>query len=219
MTDRTCAIDGCDNPTLTPRHSTCGPEHAWLRRCESARRYYYKQAPRRAQYPERTCDHCGASFRMRRKDARFCSDLCRDRQRAKRRVGHKRVCYKCGVAVETANGPGRTVCDGCRAENRRDPERLARKERARTLRKYGLTQEQFDAMLEQQAHRCAICLDPEPDTAGKAWHIDHCHSTGVVRGLLCSRCNLALGYMRDSPALLRMAAHYLTQTQREARRV
>lgn len=55
--------------------------------------------------------------------------------------------------------------------------------------RYGLTQEQFDKLLATQEGRCAICGDPFNRTP----HVDHCHTTGRVRGLLCAPCNTGLG--------------------------
>jgi hypothetical protein len=78
------------------------------------------------------------------------------------------------------------------------------------LRRYGITQEQFDAMLERQGNRCAICRTDTPcPTSGKAWHIDHCHETGRVRGLLCNSCNRGIGQLGDDPDRLESAARYL----------
>lgn len=80
------------------------------------------------------------------------------------------------------------------------------------LRKqYGITVEQYDAMLAAQGGGCAICGDP-PDGVGRAGvrlHVDHCHATNRVRGLLCNSCNNGLGRFRDRPELLRAAAAYL----------
>ena len=73
--------------------------------------------------------------------------------------------------------------------------------------KWGLTVEQFDAMVESQGGMCGVCLTDNPGV--RSWHVDHCHRTGAIRGLLCSRCNTALGSMQDSPAILRRAAEYL----------
>lgn len=71
---------------------------------------------------------------------------------------------------------------------------LAAFHKRKRLRKYGLTQEQYDALFEKQYGVCAICKQP----AGKPWFtlaIDHDHETGEVRGLLCVTCNTRLGFL------------------------
>lgn len=73
-------------------------------------------------------------------------------------------------------------------------------------RKYGVTPATYKAMLRKQHRRCAIC----EGTAGKRrWHVDHTHSTGKVRGLLCGKCNIMLGMARDNPSVLIKGAAYL----------
>lgn len=62
-------------------------------------------------------------------------------------------------------------------------------------------------MLDQQAGLCAICTDPM--VPGKKTHVDHCHKTGRIRGLLCHHCNVAIGLMRESTCLLYAAADYI----------
>jgi hypothetical protein len=76
------------------------------------------------------------------------------------------------------------------------------------FRRYGLTQEQYGALLLRQDGCCAICKSPEPKGRGR-WHVDHDHKTGAVRALLCTGCNLGVGHFRDDPKLLRAAADYL----------
>ncbi len=82
-----------------------------------------------------------------------------------------------------------------------------------TLKKYGLTLQDYLARLRQQRNRCAICGQHErarrPSGKRKRLAVDHCHVTGVVRGLLCTHCNHTLGRMGDDPRLLRRAADYL----------
>jgi hypothetical protein len=73
------------------------------------------------------------------------------------------------------------------------------------LRKYGLTLDQYHAMLKAAAGRCPLCELPFRETPC----IDHDHTTGRVRGLLCRTCNRALGLFNDDPARLRAAADYL----------
>ena len=72
---------------------------------------------------------------------------------------------------------------------------------------YGITLAARNDMEMAQGHRCAICRKP---SAGKRpLGIDHCHTTGRVRALLCTHCNRGLGGFYDSPGLLRDAADYL----------
>lgn len=69
-------------------------------------------------------------------------------------------------------------------------------------RDYGLSVEAFDAMLIAQDGRCATCSVPFGPTRATFEHVDHCHATGRVRGLLCPACNKALGLARDNPTVL-----------------
>jgi len=78
-------------------------------------------------------------------------------------------------------------------------------------RRYGLTKEDMVKMLEDQGGTCALCS--ERLYLKRETHVDHCHETGVVRGLLCMRHNTALGIFGDSPANLRNAAEYLSRTK------
>jgi Recombination endonuclease VII len=73
-------------------------------------------------------------------------------------------------------------------------------------RRYGLTEEDVAAMLQGQAGRCLVCLHLQPLP-----HVDHDHATGEIRGLLCFRCNGALGQFRDDPTVMRRAADYLEE--------
>lgn len=87
------------------------------------------------------------------------------------------------------------------------------------LKRYGLTQADYEDLLELQGWVCAICEEFEDkvreDGTEQNLSVDHCHrleaETGRiwVRGLLCHRCNTALGLFKDSPELLRKAIEYL----------
>lgn len=74
-------------------------------------------------------------------------------------------------------------------------------------RLYGITPEDYAARFAAQDSRCAVCRTDTP--GGKGWHLDHDHATGAVRGILCHRCNLALGNFKDDPDRLRAALAYL----------
>jgi hypothetical protein len=97
-----------------------------------------------------------------------------------------------------------------RAENRE----RARKNSARTdadkLRnRYGLTVADFQSMLEAQGHVCAICTMKRLSSKTKRLFVDHCHTTGKVRGLLCTRCNSGLGMFAEDGLLMKRAIAYL----------
>jgi len=85
--------------------------------------------------------------------------------------------------------------------------------RASRLKKYGLTAEQYTVLNTDQNGACAICGLPETARCNNGnigpLSIDHCHSTGKVRGLLCSSCNTGLGRFKDDLDLLASAASYL----------
>ncbi|TLS45516.1 recombination endonuclease VII [Streptomyces montanus] len=115
--------------------------------------------------------------------------------------GHKR-CRSCGEVKphsewhrksSAADGlAGR--CKACRAA-------VAPAQHLR--RKYGLTVAERDEMIASQMGLCAICLE------APAVHVDHCHETGRVRGVLCFNCNSGLGLLRDDPEAAYRAADYL----------
>lgn len=79
--------------------------------------------------------------------------------------------------------------------------------RLRLERRYGVTRAEFDARVEAQGSRCAIC--GTSDHGSKEWHLDHNHSTGAPRGLLCFQCNVGLGRFGDSVERLQSAVEYL----------
>lgn len=85
------------------------------------------------------------------------------------------------------------------------------KERDQYLRwYYGITLEEYEKMLVYQDGVCAICGGPP--CGSQRLFVDHDHETGVVRGLLCGRCNSMLGLADDSPHRLAEAMAYLTKT-------
>lgn len=84
------------------------------------------------------------------------------------------------------------------------------------LRLYNLTEEQYDQMLAAQGGVCAICKNPETALDSRTGEprrlaVDHCHTSGRVRGLLCMTCNRMLGASKDDPAVLKAAAAYLAE--------
>jgi hypothetical protein len=76
------------------------------------------------------------------------------------------------------------------------------------FRLYGITSEEFAALLVSQDGRCAICRIDTPN--GKGWNLDHDAASMRIRGVLCTNCNNGLGRFHDDPAALRAAADYLS---------
>lgn len=117
------------------------------------------------------------------------------------------TCSQCGdVPVRWHPSPGYFVC----ASPARKGRHAAAERRRKRLEIYGLTVEDYEAMNHAQGGWCAICggTSARSDSDG-GLVVDHDHATGAVRGLLCGRCNSALGQMRDDPAILLAAVEYL----------
>lgn len=123
------------------------------------------------------------------------------------------VCKECHTKrwLEHKLKPG--VLDRSRAKSKEwreaNPARNSASIRCATLRKkYGISSAQYEKLFDEQGRVCAICKGVESKGYGRM-HVDHNHSTGKVRGILCQACNVTLGKMQDSPELLRAAANYL----------
>jgi len=125
-----------------------------------------------------------------------------------------RECRACGrnrAAAAYRRDPAAGVAKQ-RAWQAKNPAKVAAIERRRVLRRYGLTPAQYDEMLVKQGGGCAIC-GGAATRGGKSslLSVDHDHKSGLVRGLLCSHCNFAIGLFADDPVLLGRAIEYLKQ--------
>lgn len=76
-------------------------------------------------------------------------------------------------------------------------------------RHYGITLDEFNTLLNSQDGACAICKTSNWPGKGKKPHVDHCHNTGKIRGLLCNLCNVGLGAFKDNEGFLANAVNYL----------
>lgn len=89
------------------------------------------------------------------------------------------------------------------------------------MRRYGITQEDVDKLREEQDYRCKICGVHEDDShlgaRTNGLCVDHDHITGKIRGLLCHKCNMALGLFEDSKESLKRAIDYLCLNLRKKR--
>jgi hypothetical protein len=90
---------------------------------------------------------------------------------------------------------------------------LRSQNRRRSLLKhcYGMSLEEYERLLARQGSACAIC----GKRSAKTLCVDHCHATGRVRGLLCHKCNLGIGYLDDDPGLMRAAIAYVSRRQED----
>ncbi|MEU4932216.1 endonuclease VII domain-containing protein [Streptomyces yokosukanensis] len=143
------------------------------------------------------CRECSAEYYRQRQEAKGK----KVREKVSVPPDHKR-CPQCGVVKpysewernKTSSDGWASYCRSCRAERNRA---------SYFKRNYGLTEAERDAMIVAQWALCAICPD------APAAHVDHCHKTGRVRGVLCFNCNSGLGLLRDDPEVVRRAAAYL----------
>lgn len=99
-------------------------------------------------------------------------------------------------------------CDKCRDSATQYGRDNDRGRKAALRNNYGLTLEQWDELFESQGGKCAICGEA-PDPAKRRFHVDHNHTTGAVRGILCHNCNLALGHSKESKDRLQAMIEYL----------
>lgn len=122
-----------------------------------------------------------------------------------------KTCTRCGEAKNITDfrperkyrGGHRSFCRPCDAEVNKD---------WKLRNQYGIGLSEYRRILEHQGGCCALCRKPETMVIkGKVADlaVDHCHDTGVVRGLLCQNCNQGIGKLQDSPDLLRRAASYI----------
>lgn len=105
-------------------------------------------------------------------------------------------------------GRQRVAKDAWLREN--DPDEYRRRTRTRALRKYGLTEQAWEALFDKQGRACAICKSD--DSFGR-WHTDHDATVGfkAVRGILCVRCNIGLGQFLHNTQTLYLAVGYLQE--------
>ncbi|QCW23048.1 hypothetical protein [Synechococcus phage S-B05] len=132
-----------------------------------------------------------------------------------------RVCNKCGETKEfkSFSPKGKRVdgsrkysshCKPCQAKVKKERYSPERKREKDLKSKYGITLNEYDDMLTRQNYKCAICgTDDTTFSNGKRFHVDHCHTTGKVRGLLCGKCNVALGHIGDNIDTLSRMINYL----------
>ena len=86
---------------------------------------------------------------------------------------------------------------------------IASSRKAHLKRNYNITLEEYQQMSSKQNHKCAICNSTEMNVKNKVLCVDHNHTTGNIRALLCSSCNTGLGNFKDNIDLLQKAIQYI----------
>lgn len=192
---------------------------------------------------KRTCKKCGierdlsdfwkekSSLNGHRPVCKTCSSARRKLKIKRRIFNTAKNCLKCGIEKSLEEFPkhkGCTIdghlnqCSVCKnkyqsdygyknRERRKPYQRIhSRKWVLRT--KYNLSLDAYFALFERQNGKCAICLS-DIERMSHHTHVDHCHITGKVRGILCRHCNRGLGAFQDNEASLRNAINYLLQSR------
>jgi len=119
------------------------------------------------------------------------SEFQRDKQRA---TGFRGECKTCRA-------------DAAKLKYNKNPDIY----RVRSIKRlYNITLSTYNDLLKSQNDRCAICARTKEEN-NRYLCVDHCHKTGKIRGLLCSRCNRALGLLKDSKDILNNAIDYITR--------
>lgn len=209
-----------DDPAVVRRENNRIATANW--RARHPERNRQLQIDRRHANPE-TTDTYNRTRRVKKKAARVAAGLPTwDIIREPRTTQEGRVCTTCrerktpsefGRNLKRPDGL-RTSCKVCVNLKSRDatltnPDRRRSTQWASWLwKQYKLTIGEYTALWERQSGKCQICYRELGMGTGKH-AVDHCHSTGFVRGILCHHCNAGLGLFQDSAELLLAAAHYL----------
>lgn len=134
------------------------------------------------------------------------------------KIKELKQCFKCGEDKphmefhrNKAKPDGlQTMCKSCRHKlYRKNAEQVKDRSRTNYLRRtYDMSLEDYASLLIAQEHSCAVCGGQET-VEGQSLSVDHCHSTGKVRGLLCFNCNAGIGRLGDTIEGLTKALRYL----------
>jgi hypothetical protein len=169
---------------------------------------YSKAARPRTVYEPRPCALCGEDYTPRGSTGIYCSANCKQTARY-RRLHPKdgRTCSACGTDISHRRGDSKWCSDQCSRVGRPQVAAIVRRSKLKTM--YGLTPEEYDAMLSAQGGGCAICGGTDINGYGKRLAVDHCHDTGRVRGILCGKCNRGIGCFDHDPERLAAAVAFL----------
>lgn len=231
MTDSTCRVEGCTRGLYANAKRLCSPHYQQ----ERAGKPFTDPRPLKSKYGASVlcafdgCENLAATAGLcrrhydQRRHGRGLRPLAPLKKPADGRNGlGEKWCYSCkSWSPESSFAKSKSTKDGlqgqcrpCRSANyRQNAESVRDKMRQQ---RFGLTREEFDSLLESQGGRCAICLSD--DSGSSYWHTDHDHSCcdapgescgQCIRGILCSRCNIALGIVREDARILERMSGYI----------
>ena len=146
--------------------------------CQQARRRGHKPRPR-VDHEETACEKCGTFFKPSKRGVRFCKE---------------QECVASRNRAKDARRRGKQVADFGPST-------------PYLLKRYGITEEQRDRMIEAAGGCCEICGRTD------ALVVDHCHESGRLRGILCRVCNLAIGNLGDNAEAVKRAYDYLVKAE------
>jgi hypothetical protein len=172
------------------------------------------------------CENCGKIIlnKYSAKKIRFCSNKCWHNTDESKNISKENGLKNRGKKYKVEPGKGRDVNKykswykkyysknkyklslNKKQWNMKNREKIKQLKKLNNIyRNYNLTKEQYNELLLKYNNRCAIC------DGVQRLSVDHCHSTGVVRGLLCGKCNGALGLFGDNLSKLTKAVEYLRE--------
>lgn len=160
----------------------------------------YRETFRKKADSKGLCIQCARN--KQKKTSKLCQE-CTDKTVQSRRVlaEKRRAEGFCSQCLTKRPIKGKKLCKLCRDRKVLSPEK-------RRLKEYGITEGQYNSLLILQDERCYICSTWK---GIKPLHVDHCHESGAVRGLLCTSCNNGLGRFSDSIESLKKAVKYLQE--------
>lgn len=128
----------------------------------------------------------------------------------KKKDGLQPVCKECRKADQTARRRRDPAAHKANMERWKanNPEAYALYRKRARLKRYGITPEQYDQLLTEQGGKCTICGANECVT-GREFAVDHCHTTGKIRGILCGPCNVGIGMLGEDLSRIEKAHSYL----------
>lgn len=216
MSQRSCAVSSCERPTYHQREWCKSHYDRW-------KRYGDVRADVPFQRKKPQGDRCSLGCEALPIARGWCS-MHYNRWRLTGDPGPAARLYQKSIPEAAAK-----TCSSCRAEKPKTafykaPKNgdgrsshckacMDRAQRDRTLRrKYGISAGEYATLAAAQNGLCRICLNPPPPEQ-RGLVVDHCHSTGAVRGLLCNNCNALLGMAADDATRLRRAIDYLERSR------